>query len=328
MTGARRLAAGPVAAALVAALAVPAAAYDHGGGGTGTSTGTSITSQVRLTVNSGGGQGVQHLTADDTSWTPPPCWFEPRFTAEQYQAYWENEILPAAGSFKQYVYPQYEALKAIDFNKGKDGLWWGLTFANRAWDLPSYEQCFQKAGETWVTPAGPPAGVPAVTPQLLSRIAYAATKLPSVQVALSPAADSQVVNLPTYVKLDQPLAPVSVTAQLDVLGVRIAASTLAVPVSLQVDAGTDEAAPSRCTYPMAKAGGSYQVNSEGSGCNITYQRATNGKRYPLTGRITWKVTWTASANPYAAPTGALPDGTSTSTPQDVAVKEIQTVVTG
>ncbi|MEW1914416.1 hypothetical protein AB0442_39520 [Kitasatospora sp. NPDC085895] len=224
---------------------------------------------------------------------------------------------------------QYDALKADgDFHRGQDGRWWGMVKTQKAWDLPVTTPCTQNPGIVWVPTGRPPAGILAVTPEMLSKLAYGATKLPPPTVKLSPAADKQTVNLPTYITFDRPLQPVSVTASLTYSGVNIAASTLAVPVSLRIDAGTNYASPASCTYNFAKSGSGYQVDSSGADCNITYQRSSRGGTYPLTAQVTWKVTWTPSSNPYGAPANPLPNGLTGGTPQDVVVKEIQTIVTG
>ncbi|MEV7177817.1 hypothetical protein [Kitasatospora sp. NPDC093679] len=318
--------AGAAAVALVASAAVPAWAGQ--GNGNGSSTPTSIESQVSV-VASDSGAGGKHLVSVGGSWTPPACWYEPHFTADQYDQYWQDLLAAMPpGSFKSDAQKQYDALKAENFNRDKAGQWWVLVKSKAAWDLPVTDQCTQNAGAIFVPPAGPPAGVPAVTPQMLSKIAYAATKLPPPQVKLSPAADKQTVNLATYVSFGQPLSPVTVTASLDYAGVRIAASTLAVPTSLHVDAGTDDASPRSCTYSFTKSGSGYQVDSSGANCNITYQRSSRGGTYPLTAEVTWKVTWTPSTNPYGAPANPLPNGLTGGVPQDVVVKEIQTIVTG
>ncbi|MFJ5120937.1 hypothetical protein [Kitasatospora sp. NPDC088548] len=318
-----------LAGALLAVATGPARADFGGDPGGSTPSPWSIESHVTLTANDAG-TGAKHLLSVGGSWVPPACWYEPQYTPDQFDAAFKalmEQLGSTSGAAD--MLKQYEALKADgDFHRGQPGAWWGMVKTKKVWDLPVTDACTQSPGIQWVPAGNPPAGMLAVTPQMLSKIAYAATKLPAPQVKLSPAADRQTVNLPTFVSFSEPLQPVSVTASLDYMGFSIAASTLAVPVALRVDAGTDDASPRSCTYNFVSAGGGYQVDSSTSGCNINYARSSRGGSYPLTGQVTWQVTWTPSKNPHAAPANPLPNGLTDGTPQNVVVREIQTVVTG
>ncbi|MCC9309962.1 hypothetical protein LN042_23290 [Kitasatospora sp. RB6PN24] len=325
------LTAAVVAGALVAGLPWPA--YAGQGNGNGSSTPTTIESHVVITDSANGSvPGAQHLTSVGGAWDPPPCWYEPTYTPDQFDTAFQQLLAGLAGmsgSAGADALAEYQKLKADgDFHRGQPGLWWAMVKSNKAWDLPSTASCDQPPGVVWVPTGTTPPGVLPVTPEMLSKLAYGATKLPPPQVKLSPAAGDQTVNLPTFVSFSEPIQPVSVTASLDYDGIDIAASTLAVPTSLQVDAGTSDASPSTCTYPFTKTGGGYQVDSSTANCNITYQRSSRGGSYPLTARVTWRVTWNPSKDPNGQPQNALPDGLTGGTPQAVIVKEIQTVVTG
>ncbi|MFF4343204.1 hypothetical protein ACFY00_25155 [Kitasatospora sp. NPDC001540] len=325
-----RRALGAAAAALaLAAAAVPTARAEIGTGWGGSSTPAigSIESHVEIKV-SNSGQSGKHLTSIGGSWEPPACWYEPQYTPEEFDAAYQALLEQLHGAMGAEAKAEYDKLKADgDFHRGQDGRWWGMVKTNKAWDLPVTAPCTQRQGIVWVPTGNPPADLLAVTPLMLSKLAYAATKLPPPSVTLSPAADHQTVNLPVFVSFEQPIQPVTVTASLNYSGVNIAASTLAVPTSLRVDAGTGDADPGVCTYRFVKSGGGYQVDSSHADCNITYLRSSRGGSYPLTAQVTWKVTWTPSANPYGQPANALPDGVTGGQPQDVVVREIQTVVT-
>ncbi|MFB7674115.1 hypothetical protein ACFC26_22150 [Kitasatospora purpeofusca] len=326
----RRAGSAVVLAALAASLLPAQAHADFGGDpGGGTPNPWSIESHVTLTMNQNGGEGSKHLVSAAGAWDPPACWYEPAYTAEGFDASFQALLQKLAGtSGGADAQKQYDKLKADgDFHRNEQGAWWGMVKSKKAWDLPSTTPCTQSPGIQWVPAGGPPPGLLPVTPQMLSKIAYGATKLPSPEVALSPSADRQTVNLPTFISFNRPLQPVSVTASLDYLGYSIAASTFAVPVSLEVDAGTDEASPRTCTYPFTASGGGYVVDSSSNGCNVTYQRSSRGGTFPLTGRVKWKVSWTASKDPRATPANPLPDGLTDAAPQAVVVREIQTVVT-
>jgi hypothetical protein len=270
--------------------------------------------------------GSTPLKSVDANWSPPGCWFEPRFTPAQYQTYFRDG-LKGWSTGKQYIEPLREKLEKEKYNQGKDGLWWQITYNP---DVPAgyaLDHCAPyDEPEVWV-PTGdpaPPAGVP--RPVDLKDIAYSKTTLPNPPVQLSPVAKNQTVNLATYVKFAGAFGRVYTTAQIAApqYGVDVAATVVAVPTALRIDAGTSDADPQVCTYNLAKGkGGGYQVDTSDAACNVTYRRAG---AYALHAELTWKVSWTPSANPNgpaAAP--GLPDGLSYA---DVAVtsREIQTVV--
>ncbi|MBY8879313.1 hypothetical protein [Actinacidiphila acidipaludis] len=146
---------------------------------------------------------------------------------------------------------------------------------------------------------------------------------------LRPPPENQLVNLATEIAFRLRLKRVTVTAGLDdaALGVHVAATTVAEPYALRVDAGTPEADPGTCTYPLAEEGGTFRLDTHGGPCNITYRRASPPGGYTLTASIVWKVHWTPSVNPDgpAAADPALPDGASSaSTP--VTVRESEALV--
>ena len=333
-----------VAALAVGALASAPAAWAGSGtndGGNTTSTnppsgsppagssGGQIDVHVQTHTHYDGGtpsQGTRPLKSVDSNWTPPGCWFEPRFTPEQYQTYYRDGM-KGWSTGKQYVQPHWDQLEKEHYNQGKDGLWWQITYnpdMSAAYDL---DHCFSYAEpEVWV-PTGdpaPPQGVP--RPVDLKDVAYSQTSLPDPPVQLSPVPLNQTVNLPTYVKFAGKFGRVYTTAEISApqYGINVAATVVAVPTGLRVDAGTSDAQPSSCTYALTAAqGGGYQVDTSTDPCNVTYRRAGS---YTLHAELTWKVTWTPSADPNgpaAAP--GLPDGLSYA---DVAVttREIQTVV--
>lgn len=291
-------------------------------GGSPSSDAISAESQIRV-VSSPNNTGTS-MTSSDASWSPPVCWYEPRYSPDEFKKTWDDAYRQA-GSFERYVWEEQQQLQKIDYNRGRDGLWWALTY-RQGISLDDMNSCNEKQGFVWV-PKGeptPPAG--AITPEMLSKIAYAATKLASPPVQLSPAPDKQVVNLSTYVKFTSPLDRVWVTASLNAQGVNIAATTVATPVALKIDAGTTDADPQSCVYNLTKSASGYQVDSSNAPCNITYRRSSGSGTYPLKAQITWKVTWTPSQSPDGAPQQPdLPDGLSTYH-QDVTVREIQTVV--
>lgn len=127
-----------------------------------------------------------------------------------------------------------------------------------------------------------------------------------------------------------------VTAQLNVNGYALAATTVATPASVTVNAGSPDASPSSCTYKLAPNGNNYQVDpgstrcsdgSAGPNAGIVYRRRTPaGTTYPVTATVTWNVTWTDTASPDSPPqtNPALGPLTLTTAPLPVTVKEIET----
>ncbi|MGW3723746.1 hypothetical protein [Streptomyces sp. NPDC000851] len=324
-----------VAAALIVAVGAgfPAFADDTRGTGQGTTTeqpsqnsgadsgnGT-IGAHIRISqskTGSGGGDTTT-ATSSNANWKPPVCWYEPMYTPEEYEEFiktaYNGALEPAASYAKKRDEEEY--------HKGDDGLWWQVKFRDDNYT----EACPVTTDnwEIWVPPADPQPDPNKLTPEILSELAYNSTKLPTPPVTLSPNADRLIVNLGTRVKLDGDFDRVWTTASINYKGVQMAATTVATPVALKVEAGTADADPQTCTYDLVKDKGGYTVDSADAGCNVTYRRSSGTGTYPFKASITWQVTWTDSADPDGpAQQPALPDGLSTFE-QDVTVKEIQAV---
>jgi len=256
------------------------------------------------------------------TFTPPVCWYT-AMTPDQMRTEIKRRFDQAGADHADTVYNFYndqnnEMEDDGHYHEGKDGSWWVLTWdESRLNDFGA--SCPYSDGYFWRPPAEPPQGQ--ITPDMLANAAYGQMKLPSKGVTLSPVPQNQKVNLPTYVAFTQAAAQVSVTAQVtEPNGTVIAATVVAVPSKLHVDAGTQYAAPTSCDYAIE--GGKF--NSAGAGCNITYTRASHGT-YPFTADMTWTVTWTATAEPDPGNGKPLqPDGFSESR-QDVTVQEIQAI---
>ncbi|MCM2419976.1 hypothetical protein [Streptomyces sp. RKAG293] len=291
--------------------------------GTPAPTNTVIKSQVKWSGSSDG-KDAKPIASSDVNWTAPPCWYEPFYTPEEFDAYLMAKYTEAGQNGSDTVYDYYyqirSEMEAIHYHKGDKGTWWLLVQNDRL--PPGSPLCSASPSWQWIGPADPPTG-PVITAEMLSKAAYGATKLPSRQVTLSPAAAGQKVNLPTFIKFDDPVDPVWVTAALP--AVNLAATVVAVPSALHIDAGTQYADPQSCDYTFAKSGAAYQVDTSGAACNITYRKATTGGGgYTLRARITWTVSWTPTATPQIGAGQRLPDGYSTFD-QPVAVQEIQAV---
>ncbi|AUH41374.1 hypothetical protein [Streptomyces sp. CMB-StM0423] len=289
---------------------------DTGGGGESGGDGISAVVYARHSPDGG-----QPMTSSTGNWSPPVCWFEPRYTNDALAKH--NEEMEDKGPLEGIDHDTAENRKEeTDAHKDKDGMWWERT--------PEMSPRSCEIGELWIWvdrgDPDPPADT--IDPEILAGLAYKETNLPAPPVDLKPNPDRNVVNLPTKIEFSQPLDRVWTTASLvnEQAGINIAATTVAEPVSLRIDAGTEYAEPTSCTYDLVEADGGYQVNSDGSGCNITYRKSSGEGAYSMEAQIVWDVTWNPTASPDGTPQNDdLPDGLSVSE-QEVTVKEIQTVV--
>ncbi|HEY5836196.1 hypothetical protein [Streptomyces sp.] len=299
---------------------------NNSGSGTANADGDGTAYHVRVTYTergTGEGDGATPVRSSSVDFVPPVCWYK-SFTPEEFKREIDRRYTAAGQSGAGTVYNFYNQIQSqmneIKYHQGDDGSWWVLTYDDSQLEKSNPPVCPYDIGWMWQG-AGDPAPPLVISPEVLARAAYGQMRLPTRGVTLSPVAGNQKVNLSTYVSFRRALTPVSVTAQLDAL----AATVVAVPQSLHVDAGTSYASPQTCDYTFTDSGGGYAVDSAGADCNITYRRATAaGGTYPLTAEITWRVTWTATATPQPGVGQTLPTGYS-DFDQPVTVQEIQAV---
>ena len=317
------------------------AGYGHGGSTNGSETqakggeqdqNLSATAGAVVFDRSDNGSGESAgPVASSTNWTPPACYYAPKYTPEQLQKYlepiWEAESTGSQWDLEQrnkYV----NGGVAKDFNKAKTGkgYWWDSYVTPGREGDPGTLDCTKDI--FWVDEGDdPPADIPqAINPEVLAQLAYAEIRVPSTKVELAPEGTTK-VNLPTWAWLDSAkFKPVSVTASVPLL--RVSATTTAEPVSLKIEPGTGDAV----TYP---ASGECQINADGSigepyakgkadetpTCGVKYLRSSGDGSYQLKATVTWKIHWTGTG---VAGEQALPDGTF-GAEQNVVVQEIQSV---
>ncbi|MET9898529.1 hypothetical protein [Streptomyces sp. NPDC006446] len=278
----------------------------------------------------GSGGSAGPVTSSSGTWTPPACYYAPKYTPDQLQKYLEP-IWNAESTGPDWDLQQRDKYvnggEAKDFNKAKagKGYWWDSYVTEGREGDPGALKCTKDI--FWVdTGEAPPADVPeAITPEMLAQLAYAEIRVPSTTVDLAPAGTTK-VNLPTWAWLDTAkFKPVSVTASVPLLNVT--ATTTAEPVSLKIDPGTADAE----TYP---ASGVCEITGDHIGeayakgkaketppCGVKYLRSSGDGSYKLRATITWKIHWTGTGVPEERD---LPDGTF-GADQDVVVQEIQSV---
>jgi enoyl reductase len=290
-----------------------AVVFDHGKNGSGSSAGA-VTST--------------------TTWTPPACYYAPKYTPAQLKKYlesiWGQESTGSQWDLEQRN--KYESGGKTpgtyeDFNKAKTGkgYWWDSYVTPGREGDPGAIDCDKSIfwvdkGET------PPADIPqAITPEMLAQLAYAEIRVPSTKVQLAPE-DTTKVNLPTWAWLDAAkFKPVSVTASVPLLGIE--ATTTAEPVSLRIEPGTADAttypASGVCEISDGRIGEAYAKGKadETPSCGVRYLRSSGDGSYKLKATITWKIHWTGTG---VNGEQALPDGTW-GAEQDVVVQEIQAV---
>ncbi|MEU2426073.1 hypothetical protein ABZ619_34555 [Streptomyces sp. NPDC007851] len=338
----RGIAAIALAASACVLSAAPAMADRPGGGGSvgggsGSGTGTSggadgdtINSSVGAVMfdrsKNGSGASVGPVAAT-TSWTPPACWYAPKYSPAAFQAY--VEPIWAADS-TGYEWDAQQRDRYVnghpykDFNKDKagKGYWWD-SYVNKSFP-PGWDKCDEPY--FWVdTGDAPPANIPnTISTKILGELAYNEIRVPTTEVSLKPAGTTK-VNLATWAWLDKAtFKPVSVTASVPVLG--LSATTTAEPVSLRIDPGTSDAvtypASGVCEFNNGSVGEEYTAGDAGKTppCGVKYLRSSGNGSYQLRATVTWKIHWTGNDGNGAD----LPDG-AFGRAQDVIVQEIQSV---
>ncbi|POX51490.1 hypothetical protein C3489_19855 [Streptomyces sp. Ru71] len=276
----------------------------------------------------GGGRSVGSVTST-TSWTPPACYYAPKYTPKQLESQMRQVWMSSSPSHEWALKTQNYFVNGDpykDFNKDQEGkgYWWDSYVTEGREADPASQDCDKMP--FWVKDGGaPPADTPqAISPELLAQLAYAEIRVPSTTVELAPRNVTK-VNLPTWAWLESAkFKPVSVTASVPLLG--ISATTTAEPVSLRIRPGTGDAV----TYP---ASGECQIHDGRIGepyvrgnadrtppCGVKYLRSSESGAYKLQATVTWKISWTSTTGQG----GDLPPGTF-GTDQDVVVQEVQSV---
>ncbi|MER6223585.1 hypothetical protein ABT189_24005 [Streptomyces sp900105755] len=276
----------------------------------------------------GDGESTGAVTSS-TSWTPPACYYAPKYTPKEIEAQMRQVWESSAPSHEWALASQNYFVNGDpykDFNKDKEGkgYWWDSYVTEGREADPAAQDCDKEP--FWVDEGdAPPADVPqAITAETLAQLAYAEIRVPSTKIDLAPEGTTK-VNLPTWAWLDTAkFKPVSVTASVPLLG--LSATTTAEPVSLKIAPGTDDAvtypASGECEIRNGRIGEPYATGKAGDTppCGVKYLRSSGAGSYQLQAVVTWRISWTSSTGQG----GDLPDGTF-GADQDVVVQEIQAV---
>ncbi|MFB6554477.1 hypothetical protein [Streptomyces sp. NPDC056405] len=296
------------------------------------SSGRDITSQVTFnTSKNGTGESTGALTAVG-DYDPPACWYEPKWTPEEYEKDFKQRwnVGHFSGAAQGYAAEKSRYIEGKpykDFNKEKsgEGMFWGTVYDWDRLEGDDYLACSQ--ADFWVDNGDDPPVEGAIDSETLAMLAYNRLQVPDTEVTLAPA-EATKVNLPTWAWLDKAdFHEVSVTASLNVGGWNLSATTTAKPVSLKLEPGTADAtmfpASGECTIsaegtvgePYAKG-----KSDETPPCGVTYLRSSGEGTYDLKATVTWEIAWEGSNGE----AGTLPDGTF-GNDQAVTVQEIQAV---
>ncbi|RZD80615.1 hypothetical protein [Streptomyces albidoflavus] len=288
------------------------------------------------TSKNGNGPSAGPVAAVQADWSPPPCWYAPKWTPDELRDYYQRgheaihhdpgmppeAINEWSEERRNYIDGDYE-----DFNQEKEGegMWWGAVQNPNA---PFEEQFACDRVPFWADNGETPDVENIITPEILAGLAYEQIKVPGTEVTLAPGGKSK-VNLPTWAWLDGgEFKPVAVTASLAVGGLDMSATTTATPKSLRIEPGTKDAR-------LHPASGECTINGDGSigepyakgkadqepPCGVTYLRSSGDGSYAMEATVTWEISWTGTG--VAAPQ-ALPDGTF-GNEQAVEVEEIQSI---
>ncbi|MER8261701.1 hypothetical protein [Streptomyces albidoflavus] len=288
------------------------------------------------TSKNGNGPSAGPVAAVQADWSPPPCWYAPKWTPDELRDYYQRgheaihhdpgmppeAINEWSEERRNYIDGDYE-----DFNQEKEGegMWWGAVQNPNA---PFEEQFACDRVPFWADHGETPDVENIITPEILAGLAYEQIKVPGTEVTLAPGGKSK-VNLPTWAWLDGgEFKPVAVTASLAVGGLDMSATTTATPKSLRIEPGTKDAR-------LHPASGECTINGDGSigepyakgkadqepPCGVTYLRSSGDGSYAMEATVTWEISWTGTG--VAAPQ-ALPDGTF-GNEQAVEVEEIQSI---
>jgi hypothetical protein len=222
------LAVGPVAAS-------PAAAA---GGCTSTTSGGTVTTPPTISGGTIAISQTVHVifgtacppgsTSNDSSWTPPACWWAPVFTPDALKAYayanfvnassadltWQQmlQYYETDGGKGETTPPGYKSTDGPPYsnwniNASPGGMWWSLVFNEDMIGTPQFGDCLNHTltsdGEpwSWVPDAnGGPTNVtgPIITQGELAQYAASIIQLPASDFSSDPTA-GQTVNLPTWV---------------------------------------------------------------------------------------------------------------------------------
>lgn len=285
-----------------------------------------LTASVTSTSQVGGTAPFQRVVRVPV---PVMCWMTQGPTGAQYATDWGQggRFYEANGGSAGYayirtVYPDFQ-----DY-ADTDGHWY--TSMCRSDAPPGTIVDYQRTHPPRYVETGqpPPPVDPQIDPEILMHAARDSMVLPTGTIHWNPrlqGSGATVVNIPTFVWIENSTTTVQVRAQIDGTDTwaQIDASLRNLTLSAE-DAVQDTPCPDNGTP--------YTTGMTTSTCSITFVRSSAGRQSKnenglptttLTATANWTATWTSSLAPTPQPLTIPP----TTTTEEIPVAEIQTIVT-
>ncbi|MGH6655653.1 MAG: hypothetical protein ACRDVE_10660, partial [Actinocrinis sp.] len=224
-------------------------------------------------------------TSNDSSWTPPACWWAPVFDPQGMKHYayrnyansssvdltWEQMVhyYETDGGLGEARPPGYVSNSGPPYSNWNidatpKGTWWSIVFNADMVGTAKFNACLNETMDahgmpwTWVPQGDPaPPGVPVVSERDIAEYAASKMELPASDFSSNPTA-GQTVNLPTWVWAGDaatgghPFAPMDLTACVrDLDNVQyLCATVTATAKNFTIDPGT----PNAIVYDNGGAG--------------------------------------------------------------------------
>jgi enoyl reductase len=302
--------------------------------GAGTDSGDiSVWVKFDETHNYQGTDGAGQKVSVSADWVPPLCWWEPKYTPQQFSDYMTPWAKP--GTYEYTVY--HDGQPYTDFNIGQNGEWW-QTFEN--YTSNTFWKAVDDCGVsllgtanppnqpwTWAAAGQVPPGGGTLNGRDLGQLALQHMQVPPIRpanVGLAPVAGNQVVNLASWLWLNQNIFhPIWVTASLKAPMPPLQATATATPATLDIDPGDPNAQVFTSGCAADKAGHIGQQWTAQAGdptCGVLYR---DPGPHTITLKLVWNVTWTS--NDPAYPGGTVPGPVTSQGTVPVVVGEIQTI---
>lgn len=318
--------------------------------GSGTSSGGTYASNVAAQVSV---TGDKTNGFSDVDWTPPECWLQPMYKWAQTYApgdpgnldniptdatdfyfwfglhfEWFDGVLAHVEGSRQEILQDFQQVQKGQAPAGWPGptisandIWWAPNWINGTSGLACATNLYQSSNldEGFIgleTPVNPGAGGNGeISNKQLAELARAALRLPTLKIVTSPRTKAT-VNVPTDVMIeylgDGGTHNPQDTATVSYEGIPWLSATVSAKLSsVQISSN----APSSTANVPDVPG---EACATARACSITFHAPSGLTPWTITATVTWKVTWTTSADDAGVFPLAHADGTV-----NITVREIQ-----
>ncbi|MEU7583179.1 hypothetical protein AB0B50_37020 [Streptomyces sp. NPDC041068] len=159
----------------------------QGGQPTGERRGQEIGAKITYNLSRNGAGGSVGAIQPVGDWTPPLCWFAPKYTPAQYN----EDSWSVGGDQAEWVKKEKK-----QFEKGKpdeefhlkdkdDGYWWGHFINRDRMDETAAWECMFR-DPWWVKKGDDPKVEHAISPEILAGLAYEKIRVPDTSVSMKP----------------------------------------------------------------------------------------------------------------------------------------------